>query len=110
MGHSSLYQDVGGALLLGQCGLRTVRIEMQKIFKVLTNLGLAGFLIWTGLLVIIYFAALWDKIARPQYKNMNSREVVYFGLLAILFIVLDVLIVRRFMRLLRRSNDRQHKL
>jgi len=41
---------------------------MQKIFKILNNLGLAGFLIWTGLLVIIYLAALWDKIVRPMLK------------------------------------------
>jgi hypothetical protein len=83
---------------------------MQKIFRVLTNLGLVGLLIWTGLLVIIYFAALWEKIVRPEYKNMNSRQVIYFGLLAIVFIVLDILIVRRFIRLFRRSNDRQQNV
>ena len=55
---------------------------MQKIFRVLANVGLAGFLIWSALLVIIYFGDFTpDKIVRPQYKNMNSREVIYFGLL-----------------------------
>jgi hypothetical protein len=79
---------------------------MQRIFKALENIALAGFLIWTSLLVIIYFGALWDKIVRPQYKNMNSKQVIYFGILAIIFIVLDVFIIGRFIRLLRRSNDR----
>jgi hypothetical protein len=83
---------------------------MQRIFKVLIDIGLGGFLIWTGLLVIIYFGLLWDKIVRPQYKNMNTKEAIYFGLLALVFIALDILIVRRFVRQLKGSNDRQHKL
>jgi hypothetical protein len=83
---------------------------MQRASKVLINIGLGGFLIWTGLLVIIYFGLLWEKIVRPQYKNMNTKQAIYFGLLALVFIVLDILIVRRFVKQLRRNNDRQDKL
>jgi hypothetical protein len=83
---------------------------MQRVFKILSNIGLGAFLIWTGLLVIIYLALLWDKVVRPQYKNMNTEQAMYFGLLALVFVVLDILIVRRFLKQLRRSSDRQHNL
>jgi hypothetical protein len=77
---------------------------MPKTFNILINVGLALFLIWTSLLVFSYFALLADKIVKPQYKNMTGEQTIYFGLLAIVFIALDVLIIRRFIRLLRRSS------
>jgi hypothetical protein len=79
---------------------------MQRFLRILINVGLAGILIWTSLLVFIYFRLLWDKIVRPQYKNMNDKEVIQFGLLALAFIVVDIFIVRRFIRLVRKSNGR----
>lgn len=69
--------------------------------KILANIGLAIFLILTSALASIYFILLYEKIVRPQYKNMNTRETIYFGLLALVFVLLDVVIVRRFIRDLR---------
>jgi len=69
---------------------------MSKVFRILINVGLAIFFVWSGALIIIYLALLWDKLARPQYKNMNDREAVYFGLLALVFVMVDVLIIRHF--------------
>jgi hypothetical protein len=83
---------------------------MQRIFKILTNIGLGAFLIWTGLLVLLYLALLWDKIVRPQYKNMNTEQAIYFGLLALVLVVLDIFIVRRFVSQLRRNKELQTNL
>ena len=72
---------------------------MDKLIKFLVNLGLTAFLILTSLLVIIYVGLLLDKITRPHYKNMNWEQARYFGLLALVFATLDILIVRRFIKL-----------
>ena len=66
------------------------------------NVGLFFFLVFTGLLVIIYVGLLYDKITRPTFKNMNDREVIWFGLLALVLATLDFLIVRRFIRALKK--------
>jgi hypothetical protein len=66
------------------------------------NVGLFFFLVFTGLLVIIYVGLLYDKITRPTFKNMNDREVIWFGLLALVLATLDFLILRRFIRGLKK--------
>ena len=66
------------------------------------NVGLFFFLVFTGLLVIIYVGLLYDKITRPTFKNMNDREVIWFGLLALVLATLDFLIIRRFIRALKK--------
>jgi len=72
---------------------------MDRLIKFLVNLGLIAFLILTSVLVIIYIGFLWDKITRPHFMNVNGEQVKYLGLLALVFTVLDILIVRRFIKL-----------
>ncbi len=62
----------------------------------LVNIGLFIFLIITGFFIIVYFELLYDKIIRPTFKNMNSTETFFFGLLIGLFIIIDYFILKRF--------------
>ena len=77
---------------------------MRKWRMILINIGLAIFFIWTSVLVLIYVGLLWDKTVRPQYKNMNWEQARYFGLLALAFTILDILIARRFVKLLKKHS------
>ncbi len=77
---------------------------MNNFFRLVVNVGLAIFLLWSGLLVIFYFGMLFEKIVHPNFKNMNGKEAFQLGLLAILFLVLDILIIRRFVRLRKKSK------
>jgi hypothetical protein len=66
------------------------------------------FLIVTGFFIIVYFELLYDKITRPQFKNMNATEALFFGLIIGLFIVADFFIVRRFVdsfKKAKKTND-----
>ena len=72
--------------------------SMNHILKFFINLALGIFMLITALLVAGYISLLADKILRPQFKNMNNREVLYFGLIAIGLIVIDLAIVRRWIR------------
>jgi hypothetical protein len=72
------------------------------MIKFLANVGLFFFFILSSLLVIIYVGLLYDKITRPTFKNMNDREVIWFGLLALVLATMDFLIIRRFIRGLRK--------
>lgn len=83
---------------------------MKKIRQFVVNALLAVFFICTFFLVIVYFEMLWDKIARPQFKNINGQQVFFFGLLAIVFVILDVLIAKRFIRLIRGRKDNSGKV
>jgi Co/Zn/Cd efflux system component len=70
--------------------------------RAIINVGLFLFFVFSLLLVIIYGFALYEKITRPAFKNMNDRELIWFGLLALVFAILDFLILRRFVRTLRK--------
>lgn len=66
--------------------------------RLLINVGLLLFLGFSGLLVFAYFGLLWEKIVRPQYKNMNAEQAIWGGIIAIALLGIDVMIVRRFFR------------
>jgi hypothetical protein len=70
--------------------------------RFLINAGLFFFFVFSSLLVIIYVGLLYDKITRPTFKNMNDREVIWFGLLALVLAAVDFLIIRRFIRGLKK--------
>jgi hypothetical protein len=57
-------------------------------------------------MVILYFGLLWEKIVRPEFKNMNNQEIVLFGLLAIALLGLDFVIARYLISQLNKSNNR----
>ncbi len=66
--------------------------------RFIINVGLFLFFVFSTLLVIIYVGLLYDKITRPTFKNMNSKEAIWFGLLALVLATLDFLILKRFIR------------
>lgn len=70
----------------------------------LVNTGLFIFLLITGFFIIVYFELLYDKIVRPTFKNMNSTEAFFFGLLIGVFIIIDYFILRRFVKQIRRQK------
>lgn len=77
---------------------------MQKTFKIAVNVGLAVFFISTAFLVSLYLGMLYDKIVSPQFKNMNTMEAIFFGALSMAFFICDVIIVKRFISLMRKGN------
>ena len=77
---------------------------MNRFFSILINIGLAGFLLFTGLLLVAYIGLLFEKLVHPNFKNMNNKEALYLGLSAILFLILDFFIVRRFIMLRKKSE------
>jgi hypothetical protein len=83
---------------------------MSKPFTTLANIGLAGFLLWSGSLVFLYLWQLMEKVVNPHIKNMNRGEVIQFGLIALTFLILDVLIIRRFIRLSKKRGEGKQKL
>ena len=66
--------------------------------RFLINVGLFFFFVFSSWLVTIYLGFLYDKITRPTFKNMNDREVIWFGLFALVLTILDILIIRRFIQ------------
>lgn len=68
--------------------------------RAITNIGLFLFFAFSLPLVIVYIYALQDKITRPGLKNLNDRELIWFGLLALVLVAIDFLILRRFIRAL----------
>ena len=80
---------------------------MKRVLEISMNIGLAAFLVPSVPLVIAYFALLFQKITEPHQKNMNGNEVIQFGLIAVLLAIVDFFIIRRFVKVVRKSNDRQ---
>jgi hypothetical protein len=79
---------------------------IQKIIRIVVNIGLGAFLIYSLILVILYFSMIWAKIMTPEVKNMNGQESILFGLLAVLLLGLDFVIARYLIKQLNRTNDR----
>ena len=78
---------------------------MKKVIRILINIGLGVFLIYTLLLIFIYLGLVWGKILTPGMKNMNTNETLLFGLLAIILVAIDFLIARFIIRQLNERNE-----
>jgi hypothetical protein len=76
---------------------------MERIGRILVTLGLAGFLTVTLLLITTYVNLLWVKIESPHLKNMNDQEAIRFGLVAVVIIIIDFFIIRRFIQSIRKK-------
>lgn len=63
--------------------------------KALIELGLAAFLLFTLSLVATYFIQLIEKIVRPNFKNLDTASFIWLGGLIAVFLVVDVVIIRR---------------
>lgn len=60
---------------------------------------MSKFIINLGLFAsIIYFGLLYEKIAKPTFKNLDIDSFLILGPLAVVFVVLDYLIIKRFVR------------
>ena len=64
--------------------------------KLLVNLGLIAFFLISSMLVAVYFDALYDKIARPAFKNLATDQFVWLGFVVTATIFADYFIMRRF--------------
>ena len=53
------------------------------------------FLIVTVPIIFLYFLALADKIARPNFKNLPYEDYGWIGLVVLVLIVIDILILRK---------------
>jgi hypothetical protein len=78
---------------------------MRTVTRILINIGLGAFLIYTLLLIILYLGLVWDKIMTPGMKNMDTKETLLFGLLAIVLVGIDFLIARFLIRQLNKRNE-----
>ena len=48
-----------------------------------------------------YFFLLYEKVNRPNFKNMNDSEALYFGIIVVIFLVIDFLLLKRWMQKIR---------
>jgi hypothetical protein len=69
--------------------------------RILINIGLFIFFVFSILIVAIYFGLLYDKITRPDFKNMDTEGFMWFALLVIPLMIADFFILRRFVRTLK---------
>jgi hypothetical protein len=70
--------------------------------KALSNLGLFLFFTFSLLIIFVYFWFLYDKITRPTFKNMDTGQFIWFGILVLGFITADNFILRRFIKSLKK--------
>ena len=48
----------------------------------------------TLLMILMYLGALYDKLKRPNFKNMNDSESVWLGMIALVLLVIDLKIIK----------------
>jgi len=76
---------------------------MKSTISFLINLGVFIIGLISSLAIFIYMALLIEKINSPHFKNLQYREFAWIGLALVPIALLDVLIVRRFFRMLKRK-------
>ena len=77
---------------------------MRKILNLLLNIGLGSFLLYTIVLVVLYFSFLIGRITNPGQKNMSNMEAVQYGMLALAFLVIDYFVAKRLIRAMGKEN------
>lgn len=65
------------------------------MLRKLANAGLIIFLVVSVFLMILYVAALVDKILRPQFKNLPMEDYTWLGLIMTVFLIIDIFIIKR---------------
>lgn len=68
------------------------------MLRKLANAGLIIFLVISIFLMVVYVAALVDKILRPQFKNLPMEDYTWLGLIMMVFLVIDIFIIKRLFR------------
>jgi hypothetical protein len=66
------------------------------MLRKLANAGLIIFLMVSGLFILLYVVAFFDKVLHPQYKNLSMRDYGWLGLIAIALLIVDYFIIKRF--------------
>ena len=77
---------------------------VSKSFKLLVNLSLIAFFLISAMLVAIYFDALYDKIARPTFKNLDTNQFVWLGFAVTAAIFIDFFILKKFVDALKKHG------
>jgi hypothetical protein len=66
------------------------------MLRKLANTGLIIFLIVSGLFILLYAIAFVDKVRYPQFKNLPMSDYAWLGLIAIVLVIIDYFIIKRF--------------
>ncbi|GEO06993.1 hypothetical protein AAE02nite_46570 [Adhaeribacter aerolatus] len=74
--------------------------------KTLKNILSVIFIVYTGLLIIVYFGSLYEKIVRPEYKNLDFEGFFLLGLVVLFLLFIDVILVKR---LIMRIKSKEQK-
>jgi len=71
--------------------------------KIIINIILVLFLVWSSLLTLAYIGLVIDKILRPEFKNASVGLLTASGILVLGFIICDYYILRYFIRISKRN-------
>lgn len=74
------------------------------MIKTLINFGLFLFICFSALLIYIYISLLIEKIQRPTFKNLDSESFIWIGGVMLIFIIVDILILKHFSGLLKKKD------
>lgn len=66
------------------------------MLRKLANAGLIIFLVVSGLFILLYVVAFFDKVLHPWYKNLSMTGYGWLGLVAIVLVIVDYFIIKRF--------------
>lgn len=61
-----------------------------QILKTINLIGKAFLVFLTGLLTFVYLIALFEKIQRPNFKNLPKNDFIIFGILLLLLILINL--------------------
>jgi hypothetical protein len=67
---------------------------MKKLKYILSVI----FILYTGTLIFLYFGLLYEKVIRPQFKNLDFEGFFLFGLVAMFLAFIDFLLVKWLIR------------
>lgn len=70
------------------------------------NIALFLFFNLSLLVIIIYGTLLYYKVTRPAFKNLNTEDFTWFGILVILLIIANLFILKRFLKRIEKLIDK----
>ena len=72
--------------------------------KYIVNFILGVFVVISGFLMIYYLLLILEKINRPQFKNLNEEQFVWYGIFILTLLIIDFFIIRRWNRMAKNSD------
>jgi hypothetical protein len=73
--------------------------------RFIVNLGLFVFFIISVGLIVLFVGLLYEKINRPNFKNLDAGGFLLFGVLIGLFVVADFFVIKKFVKGFKREVD-----